>query len=131
MLVAQLVSVAALARQRIAMIQRLRRRGAGRLRLRRARPNRVAREPGNQRVVARTVVLRGCASGGLNIMRASPPVLTVRWSVTGPLPAEIVRLGGAKRQDTCAGSVPQEKLMVPMYPPVGVMVMTSCPELPG
>jgi hypothetical protein len=54
----------------------------------------------------------------------------VSVSVTGPLPAVSVRDGGAKLQETFTGSVPQEKLTVPVYPPMGVKVMVSVPELP-
>ena len=38
--------------------------------------------------------------------------------------------GGAKVQVTCAGSVPQENVTVPVYPPVGVNVIANVPELP-
>lgn len=91
---------------------------------------RSSREPGIQRPIAN--------DGGITLP-AGPeefaadklgPVLIVRVSVTGPLPKARVRLAGAKLQVMCAGSVPQEKLMVPVYPPTGVMVRTSVPELP-
>jgi hypothetical protein len=39
-------------------------------------------------------------------------------------------LGGKKEQDTCAGTVPQEKLTVPVKSPAGVSVMVKVPELP-
>lgn len=42
------------------------------------------------------------------------PVLTVNVSVSGPLFAVIVKLGGLKAQETCGGSAPHENVMVPV-----------------
>jgi hypothetical protein len=57
-------------------------------------------------------------------------VWMVSVSVIGPLPAVSVREGGTKVHVTFTGSVPHEKFTVPVYPPVGVTVMVSVPELP-
>jgi hypothetical protein len=111
----QPVSAAAPARQSIAMIQRLRQRGAGRLRFLRTRPIIAASEPGSQKVVAVNRLLRVPPLRGSSSMAvAGALVLTVRVSVKGPPPAVMVRLGGANAQDTCAGSVPQVNWRVPV-----------------
>ncbi len=43
---------------------------------------------------------------------------------------EVVWEVGAKEQETFWGSVPQDKPTVPVYPPVGVIVMVKLPEAP-
>jgi uncharacterized membrane protein len=57
-------------------------------------------------------------------------VLIVKVSVAVVVVEVIVTDGGAKEQVTCAGSVPQENVTVPVYPPVGVRVIASVPVLP-
>lgn len=96
------------------MIQKLPVREAAPSCLRRNSPNTVANEPGNQKIVA---VNRPpgalLMSGRLRAAVNGASVLTVRVSVKGPVPS-MVRLGGAKVQETCFGSVPQVNVMVPV-----------------
>jgi hypothetical protein len=66
-----------------------------------------------------------------NIALCMVDVLTVSVSVTALPFADRVMDGGAKVQETFTGNVPQKKLTVPVYPPLGVMVIVRVPDAPG
>ena len=77
----------------------------------------AAADPGSQRRAARSRLSNLPLSPGMRSWAvAAAFVLTVRVSVNGPAPFN-VKVGGANVHDTWAGNVPQEKSMVPVYPP--------------
>jgi hypothetical protein len=91
----------------------------------------AAIDPGSQRRAAKARLSNLPFSPGMRSWAVDVAfVLTVSVSVNGPAPFN-VNVGGANVHETWAGNVPQEKSMVPVYPPFGVIVMTNCPELPG
>jgi hypothetical protein len=85
------------------------------LRFRRTSPSTIANGPGNQKAAAaKWPPDVDPWTGFSSLATIGALVLTVSVSVTGPLPAAIIKLGGAKVHDTCAGKVPHEKLIVPV-----------------
>jgi hypothetical protein len=119
--------IAATAAQRMQSKPTVHRRAIGILR--RLRPPRPEGGIGSHNAMAARIPLAAPPRGSAEATEVVV-VLTVSVSIAGPPDAGSVTDAGAKLQERCAGSVPQEKLTEPVSPPCGVRVMVNIPDLP-